>query len=292
MFTYKTQQKVFEIGGVKFGSQAFENPPVLVGTVFYHGHKIVSDPRKGEFDKAKAEELIRNVEEASSKTRVPAVIDVTAESSEAMAKYLEFVVNVTKLPIFIDSPSIDVAKAGFQFAKEAGLLERVAYNSITAKSKDEEYRLLQEYGVEAVVALLYTDRVIDVDARLKALETILSKASTYGIEKLLIDTFVIDIPSLSAACRAMIEVKARYGLPVGMGAHNAVSSQKKALKERFSAEGYKACELTSNLMSIALGADFLLYGPVEVAKEVFPAVYTIYTAYRYLARRKENLIQL
>jgi len=45
-------------------------------------------------------------------------------------------------------------------------------------------------------------------------------------------------------------------------------------------------------MSIVLGADFLLYGPIEVAKEIFPAVYTVYTAYKYLARRKENLIQL
>jgi tetrahydromethanopterin S-methyltransferase subunit H len=292
MFMYRVQQKVFEIGGVKIGGQAFENPPVLVGTMFYHGHKVVSDPKRGDFDRGKAEELIKAVEDVSSKTRIPAVIDVTAESPEAMARYLEFVANTTKLPIFIDSPAIEVAKAGFHFAKEAGLLGRVAYNSVTAKSKDDEYKLLQEYEIKAVVALLYTDRVIDVDARLKALETVLSKASAYGIEKLLVDTFVIDIPSLSAACKALIEVKARYGLPAGMGAHNAVSSQRKAFKERFGAEGYKACELTSNTMSIALGADFLLYGPIEVAKEIFPAVYTVYTAYKYLARRKENLIQL
>jgi tetrahydromethanopterin S-methyltransferase subunit H len=292
MFVYKTQQRVFEIGGVKVGSQAFENPPVLIGTIFYHGHKIVSDARKGEFDRVKAEELVKAVEDASSKTRIPAMIDVTAESPEAMAKYLEFVANITKMPILIDSTSIDVAKAGFQFAKEAGILERVVYNSVTARSKDEEYRLLQEYGIKSVLALLYTDRVIDVDARIKAFEVILSKASAYGVEKLLVDTFVIDIPSLSAACRAMMEVKARYGLPVGMGAHNAVSSQKKVFKERFGAEGYRACELTANVMPIVLGADFLLYGPVEVAKEVFSAVYTVHTAYRYLARRKESLIQL
>ena len=292
MFAYKTPQKVFDIGGVKVGGAPTQNPPVLVGTIFYHGHKIVVDSKKGVFDKAKAEELIAIVEDLSSKTRIPSMIDVVSDSPEAVTKYLEFVANRTKMPILLDSPSIDVMREGFKFAKETGFIDRIAYNSLTAKSKDEEYKVLQEFGVKAAIALLYTDKVLDIDARLKCLETILSNASRYGIEKILVDTFVIDIPSLSIASRAMIEVKSRYGLPVGSGAHNAVSSQRKAFRERFGAEGLKACELAANIATIALGADFLLYGPIELAKEVFPATYTIYTSYRYLIRRKENLIQV
>ena len=40
-------------------------------------------------------------------------------------------------------------------------------------------------------------------------------------------------------------------------------------------------------MTIVMGCDFVLYGPIEASKEVFPAVYTLYTTYRYLLRRKE-----
>ncbi|MEM3974421.1 MAG: tetrahydromethanopterin S-methyltransferase subunit H [Ignisphaera sp.] len=292
MFHYRTQQKVFEIGGIKVGGTAFENPPVLIGTIFYHGHKIVADAVQGVFDKSKAEELIKTVEELSSKTRIPAMIDIVADYPNAVVKYLEFVSNTTRMPISIDSPDINVMKAGFQYAKEAGFLERVVYNSLTAKSKDDEYRLLQEYGVKAAIALLYTDKIMDVEARIKNLEAILAKTSSYGIEKILVDTFVIDVPSLSAAMRTMIEVKSRYGLPVGSGAHNAVSTQRKAFKERFGAEGYKACEIASNIATLVIGADFLLYGPIESAKDVFPATYTIYNSYKYLARRKESLIQI
>ncbi len=292
MFYYKTQQKVFEIGGIKVGGNAFENPPVLIGTIFYHGHKIVVDGKQGVFDKAKAEELIKVVEDLSQKTRMPAMIDVVAETPNAMVKYLEFVSNATKMPILIDSPDLNIMKTGFQYAKDAGFIDRVIYNSLTAKSKDDEYKVLQDYGVKAAIALLYTDRIIDVDSRIKNLEVILSKAFAYGIEKLLVDTFVIDIPSLSAAMRTMIEIKSRFGLPVGSGAHNAVSTQRKAFKERFGSDGYKACELAASISTLVVAADFLLYGPIEAAKEIFPAAYTVYNSYKYLARRKEYLMQL
>jgi tetrahydromethanopterin S-methyltransferase subunit H len=293
MFTYRVAQKSFEIGGIKVGGESFENPPVLIASIFYHGHKIVFDPKKGEFDKVKAEELIKIVEELSAKTRIPFMLDVVGTTPEAITRFIDFVANVTKAPILIDTVgSLEAAKAALEYVKGAGLANKVVYNSLTAKSKDEEYKLLQEYGVKAAIALLYTDRIVDVEARLQALNTILQKASTYGIDKILVDTFIIDVPSLSAACRAMVEVKARYGLPVGAGAHNAISTQRKSFKERFGAEGLKASELAANVMPIVLGTDFLLYGPIEATKEIFPAVYTIYTAYRYLARRKENLIQL
>jgi tetrahydromethanopterin S-methyltransferase subunit H len=292
MFKFSTSQITYEFNGIKVGGQPGVNPPVLVGSIFYHKHKIVEDEHKGVFNKAEAEALIKNVEELSDKTRLPFMFDVVGSTPEAIVKYIEFVTSVTKAPILVDTlGAIEVSKAALKYVKETGLINKVIYNSVTAKSKDEEYKLLQEYGVKATIALLYTDKIIDVKSRLEALEVILQKAKIYNVEKILVDSFVIDVPSLSAACRAMIEIKTRYGLPVGMGAHNAVSAQKKVFKERFGAEGYKACEFASNLMPIILGADFLLYGPIESSKEVFSATYIIYNSYRYLSKTG-TLIQL
>ncbi|MEM5821621.1 MAG: tetrahydromethanopterin S-methyltransferase subunit H [Ignisphaera sp.] len=292
MFRFKSIQKVYEIGGVRIGGAPWENPPVLVGSIFYHRHKVVKDEKNGEFDKTAAEELIKTVEELSNKTRIPAMLDVVSSSPNAIVKYIDFVSSITKMPIMLDALSIETMRAAFQFVKDVGLNDRVIFNSLNAKSKDEEFSLLQEFNIKSSVLLLYTERVVDIDVRLKNLELLLDKAKNYGIEKVLIDTFVIDVPSLSAAIRTLIEIKSKYGLPCGAGAHNAISSQRKSFKETFGIDGTKACELASNLTTIALGADFLLYGPIESAVEIFPATYTVYTSYRYLGRKKDLLIEI
>lgn len=292
MFRFRSIQRVFEIGGVKVGGAPWENPPVLIPSIFYHKHKLVRDEATGDFDRSAAEKLIKDVEEISSKTKIPVMLDVVSASPNAVVKYLEFISTVTRMPILIDTPSKEAMEAAFKFVKDAGLIDRVVYNSLTARSRDEEFDLLRKYDVRASVLLLYTERVVDVDARLKNLEVLLEKTKIYGIDKVLVDTFVIDVPSLSAAIRTIVEVKSKYGLPCGAGAHNAISSQRKSFKERFGVDGTRACELSSNLAPIVLGADFLLHGPIEAAGEVFPAVYTIYTSYRYIGRRKELLIEI
>lgn len=292
MFRFKSIQKVYEIGGVKIGGAPWENPPVLVGSIFYHRHKVVKDEKNGEFDKTATEELIKTVEELSNKTRIPAMLDVVSSSPNAIVKYIDFVSSITKMPLMLDALSIETMRAAFQFVKDVGLNDRVVFNSLNAKSKDEEFSLLQEFNIKSSVLLLYTERVVDIDVRLKNLELLLDKSKKHGIEKVLIDTFVIDVPSLSAAIRTLIEIKSKYGLPCGAGAHNAISSQRKSFKERFGIDGTKACELASNLTTIVLGADFLLYGPIESAIEVFPATYTVYTSYRYLGRKKDLLIEI
>jgi len=285
MFRYSLEQKVFEIKGVKVGSQPGENPPILIGSIFYHKHKIVEDEKKGVFRKEEAEKLIKNVEELSDRTKIPFMLDVVGASPEAIVKYIEFVSSITKAPILVDPlGDVNVASVALRYVKEVGLIDRVIYNSLTAKSRDEEYKLLQESGVDKAVLLLYTDKVLDVEARIKSLELMLEKTRFYGVDKYMVDTFVIDLPSLSVAMRTAIEIKKRFGLPVGCGAHNAISAQRKAFKERFGSEWVKIMELASNLAPIVIGSDFLLYGPIETSNEVFAAVYTIYSSYRYLKR--------
>ena len=46
MIKFGLEQKVFQIDGVSIGGQAGELPTVLVGSIFYEGHKIVDDAKK------------------------------------------------------------------------------------------------------------------------------------------------------------------------------------------------------------------------------------------------------
>ena len=293
MFRFTTPQITYEICGVKVGGQPGENPPVLVGTIFYHKHKIVEDTSKGIFNRVEAESLIKTVEELSDKTKLPFMLDVVGSTPESIVKFIEFVANTTKAPILVDTlGALVVSNAALKYVREVGLVDRVIYNSLTAKSKNEEFKILQENNVKSAVYLLFTDKIMDMNARIENLEVLLRKGKEFGIEKVLVDVFVIDLPSLSAATRTAIEIKKKYGLPVGSGAHNAISTQRKAFKERFGVEGLEMCELASNLMTVVMGCDFVLYGPIEASKEVFPAIYTLYTAYKYLLRRKELTLSL
>jgi len=287
MFGFKTQQKVFEIGKIKVGGQPGENPSVLIGSMFYHKHKIVEDEKTGKFHKEKAEELIRLQGEFSDKTGIPCMIDVVASTEEAVKKFIDFISGCTDAPFLIDSPSAKVKIAGIKYACEIGLKERVIYNSLLPESKPEEFEAIKESGVENAILLAYKMGVMTSNARIKAIEELLPKAKKAGVTKPLLDTFVIDIPSLSMACRAMLDLKRKFGFPCGCGAHNAISTWV-GLKERMGAQAVKPCMVTVNIAPIVLGADFILYGPIEDCKYMFPAVYTINTSYKYLNKMKET----
>ena len=134
MWNFKAEQKVFQIGGISVGGVPGQRPVVLVGTLFYHGHKIVKDENAGTFDEAAAEALVKAQDEMSDKTGNPAMIDVVGASATAMKKAIDFLIDRTKAPILIDSPSEQFRAIGLTYAKEQGILDRVVYNSINPSS--------------------------------------------------------------------------------------------------------------------------------------------------------------
>lgn len=287
MFKFKTQQKVFEIGKIKVGGQPGENPTVLVGSIFYRGHKIVTDDKAGELKKEEAEKIISTQQEFSDKTRNPAMLDVVGSTVVAMEKFIDFTAKATDSPL-IDSPSVEVKLAGVKYAKEVGLEKRVVYNSLVAESKPEEFETLKENGVESAILLAYKSAVMTSKSRVNVIREIFSKAEKTGITKPLVDTFALDIPSLSMACRSVLDLKNELGLPCGCGSHNAFATWS-GFKKLMGSEAVIPTSVTVNMMPIVLGADFILYGPVEDCRYVFPSVYAVNTSYKYIYKMKEQL---
>jgi len=80
----------------------------LIGSIFFEGHKIVSDPFKGEFNEGAAESLIKRQEELYDKTGNPFILDVVGLRSEALARYVDFVSGITEAPFLVSDPSADV----------------------------------------------------------------------------------------------------------------------------------------------------------------------------------------
>ena len=288
MLRFRTQQKVFEIGGVKVGGQPGENPTVLIGSIFYYGHKVVVNEKTGELHKEEAEKLIKLQEEFSDKTGTPSMLDIVASTKEAMEKFIDFVATVTEGPFLIDSPSVEVKVFGVRYVKEVGLEKRTIYNSLKVESKPEEFEAIKECQIESAVILAYGRGVMTSNGRVKALKGLLPRIEEVGVTKPLLDTFVIDVPSLSTACRAMLDLKKELGFPCGCGAHNAVATWV-GLKERMGRQAVKSCTVATNIAPIVLGADFILYGPIEDCKYVFPAVAAINISYKYLYKIGEYI---
>ncbi|MGQ9723635.1 MAG: hypothetical protein ACUVXA_20230 [Candidatus Jordarchaeum sp.] len=52
---------------------------------------------------------------------------------------------------------------------------------------------------------------------------------------------------------------------------------------------HKSTVIASNVMPVILGLDFVLYGPTEDCKNVFPAAYAINLTHKYTFRAKDLL---
>lgn len=273
VFEYQAIQKTLVIGGVKIGGTPGKNSTVLIGSLFYSGDKTVLDADRGEFNKKEVESLLQSVGGLSEKTGLPTMIDVVATSTTAIDKYLRFLVDVTEFPLLIDgSGSAQVNIAGLNTAKQMGVMDRVILNSLTPDTDDSLYRAAQETGLRNALLLTFsTAAMASVTKRVELAEQLVGKATDAGMANILIDTGVLDILTLGIACKTLQLLKDKLGLPVGCGAHNAVSTWR-GLVPKFGKEAKLPAMVGSSLMPVALGADFVLYGPVKHAPLVYPSV--------------------
>lgn len=283
MWKFEKEQKVFDIGGgVKVGGVPGTRPTVLIGSIFYQKHKIVTDERKGEFDRCKAEELIKKQEEFSDKTGNPGALDVVAASSEAMIKALDFTAKVTSAPLLMDGISSQIRMEALKYVDEAGLSDRVVYNSITPEYKPNELEALKQSRVRSTILLAYCVKDFTSRGRFKSVSELVPKLQEAGIEKIMVDTCVLDIPSLGSACRAIFDVKKELGYPSGCGAHNAIGTWR-GLKTKMGKQARNPSLAVASALPVAVGGDFVLYGPIEEADYIFPTVALVDSAYAQLA---------
>lgn len=109
-------------------------------------------------------------------------------------------------------------------------------------------------------------------------------AEKAGIKNLLVDTAVLDVPSIGHAIKAIYLVKDECGLPAGCGPSNAVTTWKRVKKE-YAPYAYPACLAGSAIITMMTGANFVLYGPIELAEAVYPACAMTDAIIAYAARK-------
>jgi tetrahydromethanopterin S-methyltransferase subunit H len=273
MYDYEANQRTLEIGSVRIGGTPGLVPTAMIGSIFYSKDRLVKDAKSGDVDKAGTETLLNQLADISERTGLPSVLDVVASSPEAMEKYLRYLADLTDMPLLIDgSGSTEVNIAGLEVAKDAGLLDRVALNSLTPDDDEAIYSKIEEVGLRNAVVLTFSNAAMtSATKRAELAEELYTKAKSVGADNILFDTGVVDLLTLGLACRALMMIKDKFGFPVGCGAHNAVAMWN-GLVPKFGKRAKTPAFVGSNLMPIALGADFVLYGPIKHAQVVFPSV--------------------
>jgi len=283
MFAFTREQKVFEVGGVKFGGQPGQNPTVLFGTVFY-GRQFK------ELDSAaltKAKQLILAQEEVSKITGVPGLADVYVKQEDRLIRELNLILDSTDEPFSIDISESELRIKALEFLGKAGVLDRVIYNSINLGLTEKEVKALEKHTPSAAIVLAYNPKDLSVDGRLGILSDgahvlkvggkekgLLDVAADVGIKNILLDTGATPFGHNSAeTLRAIPVMKSEYGLPVGCAIHNTLESwlwMKEYRKRK--PEDYECFDVGVNTLVPLMCGDFVVYGPIELAGKVFPAV--------------------
>jgi tetrahydromethanopterin S-methyltransferase subunit H len=291
MKTYTNEQKIFRAGTLEMGGQLGERPTVLIGSLFYEGHKAVQDAKTGEFDHQAVEGDIQLVLEWSDKTGLPAMFDIVGSYAPALERYVEFVSGQCQTPFLVDGTGDACRVQTMRRASEWGLLDRAILNSIEIATSDATLAEIRDIGVKHSVLLAFESRHMMPEKKVELLEGVpgeykglLQKAEEAGIESIIIDAAVLDVPSLGFCARAQEIIKETYGLPVGCAPPNAIFDWEKGAAV-MGRDGQKLANAAACAFLRDHGADFILFGPCNKAGQVFPEVALVDSVLEYYQRR-------
>lgn len=277
LYRFARPQSVVNLAGVRIGGQPGEFPTALCGTIFYQGHRIVEDEDLGIFDQEAAESLVNRQKELSDETGCPAVLHIYARTFEAFQRYMDFADQVWQGPIIADSADSDVRARIAGLVSEVGIADKTIYNSISLATTILEEQAIRDSEVDSAIVLAYNPVDQSVEGRMKVLELgrpsgqrgLIPLAGDLGIKNLLLDPGVTPMGSgAGLSLRFTVIAKSRLGLPTGSGIHNATSSWT-WLSSRTKLEK-RCCDAAATAMQLLAAGDFILYGPIENAKFIFP----------------------
>jgi tetrahydromethanopterin S-methyltransferase subunit H len=171
-----------------------------------------------------------------------------------------------------------------QGLKEIGLLDRAIINSIDESTTEESLEKLREIGVKNAVLLTFGNKYIFPEQKLKFLkESLIPKVQKAKIENYMVDTAVLDLPSISINFETTKLVKEKLGLPTGFAPANAIYGWKFVKKYGKNTR----CGAISSIMAYCASApsDFILFGPIKHTKCIIPSIALISAINSYYRKR-------
>ncbi|MGV9204761.1 MAG: hypothetical protein ACOC44_12180 [Promethearchaeia archaeon] len=271
METFEKDQEVIKIGNVNLGGQPGENPTAMVASVFYKNHKALLDEKKGLFDTDLVETEINEFLEIVDETDTQAIIDVIGGYPEALVKECAFIADLVDCPFLVDGLSDSSRIPAMKVLNELGLLDRAILNSIDPNTSEGDLEKLKKYNAKNAVLLTFGSRAIFPKQKVKLLkEKLIPSAKKANIKNTLVDTAVLDLPSIKVNAVTAQLVKEEFGLPVGYAPSNAIFGWD--FVKKYGSEARYASFATLMGSCISAGCDFILFGPIKFAKFIVPSL--------------------
>jgi len=255
---------VLKIGDATIGGPMGSITGLVVGSIFYDKHSLVSDPFAGEFDENRAAELIDRVNKLSERYGVQMAFDIVAASPRAMERFLEFVSARTTLPLFINATEAEARMAGLEAAAKLGILNRSIYASLNEDTEDEELELLGRQRPAAVMILAADVSNPTPEGSCEMIENYYQPMlKEIGVEAPIVDLGTMDPPSIGLNIRQIQAVRERFGYPAGCAFSNCFPQWTSV--RQLGREWVNLSLATALIACRAAGGDYLHYGIIEKA---------------------------
>ncbi len=280
MFVFKREQQSFDFGGVTIGGHPGENPVVLIGGLFFKGQPIMENTREGIFDKTTTKQWIDTGLSMVEKTGHPLVIQAYGRTPVAMEKHLSWLADNFDGPFMFESTNAKARMRAIEYCEEAGLSNRVIYNSINLSMKDDEKDILKNSSLNMAVVLGWSPRATTLPDRMETINDVLTLSESLGIEKVLVDPATMPVGAgYGLEYRTTLAIKSELGLPTCLGPHNAPSAWRFIRQPGFDDETTQVAALVASTVAAQLFAtDSVMYGSMIHTKEVFTSVALIANA--------------
>ncbi len=245
---------------MRLGGRLGENPPLMIGSIFYRGDRRVKDHERGIFDEEAEERLIESDLKLAHELNFPYALDVIITSREAAEPYLKFASRFN-VPLLVDGIDPKVRAHAYRVAGELGLSDLAIANAIYPDSTEEELDAIRSSGIRKAVLVAFDPKnaleSLKPEFKLSLLEEkLIPKAEEAGIEEFLVDVVVLDPASLASVAESMSFLRSK-GYVVGCAPANALAFLS---RRRYGDEAYPM--LTAALSYLRMrGADFMIFGP-------------------------------
>jgi len=264
MFKFPKELKTVEIGNIKVGAN---NPMLLIGTILYREEKKIRTPDGIDFNEARRQ--IETVLSLKEKTGFNFLLDTFFDKEDDFEKIISFV-NEFDIPFSIDSEDWETRIKILRFCKDVGISKNVLYNSINYGMNEEEREAIKELKPENAILLAYNPLDGSVKGKVDYIkDRLLPFSQVARIKNILVDSGVVPIGAGSLnSIKAVIALKSELSYPTGSGIHNIASEWVHSLDKPVR----EICDSSLCACQAILGADFMLYGPIESSWRVFPIV--------------------
>ncbi len=280
---------------IKVGFGNFKLPPVLIGTMFYQGQRLIDRSDITEFNKEKALQKIDKHVKLSNQYKIPALIEISADTPDAMISYLDFYLDNFKPP-FVLGGTLDARISGVAHVYERGYKsEDFIYNAVSNLKNQTEIELLKKYKIETAIILILASPSMTSTQRFSYITeknqpnnlSLIEGLKKLGVEHIWVDGGVVDLESLVHILETQKIISTSLKIPVGTAPNLFLF---KYSSPRLNLKFHTRYRRSSIMFIASWYSNFIFYGSIEDATECFASTAQSFEFKKICEEKNVNLL--